>query len=90
VVKRYRYHVSQSVLGQEGAVLWLNVGDCIDVNGEAMVREGNVITPASGWHDTEAEATQRAADTIELMARRFFTQAETLRAKAREVTAAPG
>jgi hypothetical protein len=89
-VKRFKYTVSESLLGQEGAVLWLNVGDCVDVQGEAMVRHGNVITPASGWHETEVEAARNAADTIERMARRFFTQAETLRAKAQEVTAAPG
>ncbi len=81
--KFYTVHVSQ----YEPCV-WFNTGTPVTVDGTPMIRSGEHIVPAKGWHATRAEAQVAAAETLEEQAAAYTTLAARLRKEAADAMAA--
>lgn len=81
--KFHKAHVSQ-----DDPCVWFNTGTPVTVDGSPMIRFGQHIVPAKGWHATKAEAQVAAAKTLEAQAAAYTTLAAQLRKEAADALAA--
>jgi hypothetical protein len=82
MTKLYKTTVNDIGMRSDGLGFFTQWGTPRTVDGTPMVQMTHGLFPADGWHATEQEAVNDAAQRIEVIGRRLLAQADRLRAEA--------